>query len=289
MRSNPGQYVVVFLDCHVALLLAMTVDTFLVALLKFPAILPHMTKNPTVALIIIGNEILSGRTKDVHIPWLGEQLSDMGLQLAEVRVVADDEAAIMEAVNALRARNAYVFTTGGIGPTHDDITAACIAKAFDVPIIRHEEAEAALRAHYKPEDINEMRLKMADVPEGATLVGNPVSGAPGFRLENVFVFAGVPSIMRAMFDNVRHELDGVEPIMSRSITVMLPEGAVAEELTKIQARYAKTDIGSYPFIKDGRLGTSLVVRSADVMAIEGAITDIRALVTSLAGEIIAEA
>lgn len=247
--------------------------------------MPHA---PTAAVLIIGNEILSGRTKDANLPWLGEQLAILGIRLTEGRVVQDSEAAIIAALNALRAENDYVFTTGGIGPTHDDITSACIAKAFGVELHRHPDALAALLAHYKPEDVNEARLRMADVPQGAVLVANPVSAAPGYRMENVYVFAGVPVIMQAMFDNIRHELKGGAPIQSRSIMVFLPEGTIAVGLAAIQADMPSVDIGSYPMIKDNRLGTSLVVRSSDTDALNRSFEQVRTLLQGLKGEIVAE-
>ena len=247
-----------------------------------------MHPTPTAAILIIGNEILSGRTKDINLPWLGEQLSAMGIQLNEGRVVRDDEAAIIEAVNLLRGRNNYVFTTGGIGPTHDDITSASIAKAFDIPLHRHPDALATLLAYYKQEDINEARLKMADVPMGAMLVDNPVSAAPGYRIENVYVFAGVPRIMQAMFDNIRHELKGGAPIKSRVITVYLTEGTLAAGLTEIQNAMPRVDIGSYPMIRDGKLGTSLVIRSNEEQPLEQAYQEIKALITNFGGEVATE-
>lgn len=246
--------------------------------------MPH---NPSAAIVIIGNEILSGRTKDINLPWLGEQLSAMGIQLLEGRIVPDVPEAIIEAVNTVRKRYDYVFTTGGIGPTHDDITSGCIAQAFGVSLIRHPDAEAVLRVHYKPEDINEARLKMADVPEGATLVANPVSAAPGYRIGNVYVFAGVPRIMQAMFDNIRHELQTGAPIESRSVTTLLTEGTIAQGLEDIQNRYPDVSIGSYPMIRDGKLGTSLVLRSTNIPVLEKACNEVQALVVSLNGEVMA--
>lgn len=247
-----------------------------------------MHPSATAAIVIIGNEILSGRTKDLNLPWLGEQLAAMGIQLSEGRVIRDDEVAIIEAVNLLRSRNDYVFTTGGIGPTHDDITSGCIAKAFGTELHRHPDALATLLAYYKPEDINEARLKMADVPMGAVLVDNPVSAAPGYRIENVYVFAGVPRIMQAMFDNIRHELKGGAPIQSRTVTVYLTEGTIAEGLTHIQNASPLVDIGSYPMIRDGKLGTSLVLRSNEEHLLEQAYQQVKALIANLHGEVVSE-
>lgn len=247
-----------------------------------------MQPTTTAAVLIIGNEILSGRTKDLNLPWLGEQLAAMGICLNECRVVRDDEAAIIEAVNQLRSRNDYVFTTGGIGPTHDDITSVCIAKAFGTTLHRHPDAQATLLAYYKAEDINEARLKMADMPRGAVLVDNPVSAAPGYRIENVYVFAGVPRIMQAMFDNIRHELKGGAPIQSRTVMVYLTEGAIAAGLTAIQNASPLADIGSYPMIRNGKLGTSLVIRSNDEPALEQTHQQVKALIAELGGEVLAD-
>lgn len=243
---------------------------------------------PTAAILIIGNEILSGRTKDLNLPWLGEQLAGLGIHLTECRVVRDEEDAIIEAVNALRARNDYVFSTGGIGPTHDDITSATMAKAFGVKLHRHPDALATLLAYYKPEDINEARLKMADVPEGAELIANPVSAAPGYRFENVYVFAGVPRIMQAMFDNIRHQLVGGQPIRSHAVSVYLTEGAIAEKLTRIQEAFPQVDIGSYPMIREGKLGTSLVMRSSEDALLLECTGRVKTMIAGLGGVIVAE-
>ena len=175
----------------------------------------------TAGLLVIGNEILSGRTQDANIAFLGHRLNEIGVRLAEVRVVPDIEADIVAAVNALRARFDYVFTTGGIGPTHDDITAAAIAKAFGVPLIQNPEARARLEGNYRAGDLNEARLRMANTPEGAALIDNPVSRAPGFRLENVFVLAGVPVILQAMVAGLRPAIAGGRPMLSRTVTVAI--------------------------------------------------------------------
>ena len=197
----------------------------------------------------------------------------------ECRVVTDTESAIIEAAQALSRQYDYVFTTGGIGPTHDDITAATIAKAFDKKLIRHPEAEARLRKHYKPEDINAARLKMADIPEGAELIDNPVSSAPGFIIENVYVMAGVPRIMQAMLDGVKSRLKGGAITLSRTISATVTEGYIAAELGAIQEAHANVEIGSYPFIRDGKLGVSLVSRSTDSNALEEVAQKLRALIT----------
>ncbi len=217
----------------------------------------------TAALVIIGNEILSGRTQDANLAFLARELNEAGVQLRQARVVADEEAAIVEAVNALRARHDHLFTTGGIGPTHDDITSACVAKAVGRPYARHPEAERRLRAYYPPEKLNEARLKMADMPEGAELIDNPVSVAPGFTVENVHVLPGVPSILRAMLAGLKPRLRGGAKVRSRTLTLFAPEGEVAQTLGEIQARHPALEIGSYPFMRQDRFGTSLVFRGVD--------------------------
>ncbi|MGB1027059.1 MAG: competence/damage-inducible protein A, partial [Rhodospirillaceae bacterium] len=208
----------------------------------------------------------------------------MGVRMSEIRVVADVEAAIVEAVNTLRARNDYVFTTGGIGPTHDDITTACVAKAFGVAVIRHPEADRRLRAHYGLENINEARMSMADIPETAELIDNPVSVAPGFRLGNVHVLAGVPPIMQAMFDGIAHTIVGGAPILSLSLAAHLREGDLAQALGEIQAKFKTVDIGSYPFGRGGRIGVSVVLRSADEAALTAAGEAVKTLMRSLGEE-----
>lgn len=217
----------------------------------------------TAALLVIGNEILSGQTRDANLAFLGENLGAIGIRLREARVVADEESAIVAAVNELRRRFDYVFTTGGIGPTHDDITSAAVAKAFGRPWTLHPEAHRILEAYYKPGELNEARLRMAHGPEGARLVENPISGAPGFQVENVFVLAGIPAVMQAMFESLRHRLTGGQPLLSRTIVAELPEGRLAQGLGEIQAANPDVEIGSYPFHKDGRYGSRLVVRTTE--------------------------
>jgi molybdenum cofactor synthesis domain-containing protein len=240
----------------------------------------------TACLIIIGNEILSGRTQDKNLAHLALHLNEVGIQLREVRVIPDVEATIVETLNACRPQFDYIFTTGGIGPTHDDITSASVAKAFGVPLHRHPEAEHALRAHYKPEQINESRLKMADVPLGAELIPNAVSTAPGFRMENVFVMAGVPRIMQAMLDAILPLLKGGDKVLSVSVTTNLPEGTIAAGLTDIQARYTDIDIGSYPMYERGNLSTTLVLRSASAARNEAARAEVEALIAAHGGGIL---
>ena len=241
----------------------------------------------TAALLIIGNEILSGRTQDANLAYIALGLNRGGVRLAEVRVVPDIEAKIVKAVNELRAENDYVFTTGGIGPTHDDITAHSIAAAFGVKVIRHPDAEKLLRDHYGA-DINEARLKMAEVPEGADLIPNPVSRAPGFRIGNVHVLAGVPRIMQAQFDGVRPTLAGGKPVQSRSLVVYLAESTLAEDLGNIQHRYPSSDIGSYPFGRAGKFGTAIVVRAVEQATVDAAIEEVRAMMIRYGGEPVEE-
>ena len=237
----------------------------------------------TAGLLVIGDEILSGRTKDKNIGYIAEYLTAIGIDLKEVRVVADDEAAIVEAVNSMRARYSYLFTTGGIGPTHDDITAAALAEAFGVPLTRDPEAVRRLKEHYGEGELNEARLRMALVPEGAELVDNPVSKAPGFVIGNVFVFAGVPRIMQAMFENIKYRLVGGAVVKSRAIAAFLLEGEIAAGLEQLQHRYPDLEIGSYPFLRAGRLGTSVVVRGTDETRIDDAAEELIGLMRHLGG------
>lgn len=212
-------------------------------------------------LIIIGNEILSGRTHDKNLPYLAEELNTLGVRLVETRVIPDIEDTIIETLNECRAKFDYVFTTGGIGPTHDDITSECVAKAFGVAIELNADAHNLLKSHYdNPADLNEARLRMARIPVGAELIQNPISKAPGFRMENVYVMAGVPMIMQAMFQGIKHQLIGGKPMVSRSVGGYIPEGTIAKVLAEIQGDFPATDIGSYPFLREGKLGTTLVVR-----------------------------
>ena len=224
----------------------------------------------TAALIVIGDEILSGRTHDKNIAQVASWLGVQGIRLSEVRVVADDEAAIIAAVNALRTAHDYLFTTGGIGPTHDDITTACIARAFGRKVIRHPEAEKKLRAFYKDSvskggGVNEARLKMAETPdgEGVTLIETLVTSAPGYRIENVFVMAGVPSIAQAMFEAAVPLLRKGDPVYSGSVDGEVREGDIAADLAALQERYPSVSLGSYPSVRDNRLFTSIVARATD--------------------------
>ncbi len=237
---------------------------------------PAAATRVTAALLIIGNEILSGRTVDANLPYLATFLGKLGIRLVEVRVVPDIEAEIVDAVNALRAKVDYLFTTGGIGPTHDDITAASVAKACGRKLIRHPEAERRLIAFYPPERRTAARLKMADMPEGAALIDNPVSIAPGFVVDNVHVLAGVPRIMQAMLDMLAPRLEGGAMLRSRTLVVFKGEGDMAEALAAIQARRPGIDIGSYPFFRLDKPGTSIVFRGDDGAAIDAAFAELEA-------------
>ena len=243
------------------------------------------TKTVTAALAIIGNEVLSGRTRDANLQYLGENLNAQGIRLMEVRVIPDVEQVIIDTVNTLRAGFDYVFTTGGIGPTHDDITAASVAKAFGVDLIRDPEAERLVRSNYATaEDVTAARLKMADVPAGSALLPNPVSKSPGFRVENVYVLPGVPRIMQAMFESFRHELAGGTPVKSREINAYLPEGKMGGPLGEIQTQFPDADIGSYPFVREGRFGAALVVRHPDQAVVDAAAEAVKAMVRDMGEE-----
>jgi molybdenum cofactor synthesis domain-containing protein len=238
----------------------------------------------TAAIVIIGNEILSGRTQDENLAFLARGLNGVGIRLREARVIPDDAAIIAATVNAMRARFDYVFTTGGIGPTHDDITAEAIAGAFGVPLVVHPEARRLLETHYRPGDLNEARLRMARVPEGAALLLNPISRAPGFRIGNVFVLPGVPSIMQAIFDELKHRLEGGARVLSRNLSCHLGEGTIAADLTLLQARYPDVEIGSYPYFRRGDFGVTLVLRSTDRARLDEATEALAALIRALGGE-----
>ena len=223
------------------------------------------------AILVIGDEILSGRTQDTNTNAIARFLTALGIDLKEVRVVGDVEAEIVEALNALRARHDFVFTTGGIGPTHDDITADAVARAFNVGIGYHPDAYALLEARYPPGEFNDMRKRMARIPHGATLVANPVSGAPGFHIGNVYVLAGVPMVMRAMLEQVAPELPHGATVKSITVEAGIPEGTIAPGLAELQKAHPEVAIGSYPFYREGAaqpFGAQLVLRSRDSEALE---------------------
>jgi molybdenum cofactor synthesis domain-containing protein len=235
----------------------------------------------TACLLIIGNEILSGRTQDKNLAYIGQGLNELGVRLMEVRVIPDDERVIIDTLNEVRRGFDYVFTTGGIGPTHDDITADCVAKAFGLPLIVNPEARVILEAHYPPGQLTEARLRMARTPEGASLIENPVSKAPGFQVENVFVMAGIPAVMQAMFNSLKHELVGGKPLRSRTVKVEMGESFVAEGLAAVQDSHPDVEIGSYPFNRDGVFGTRLVLRSTEESELTAAAAALDAMLLGL--------
>ena len=240
--------------------------------------------SPTTAcVLLIGNELLSGKTQDKNLQFLGAELARRGVRLEEARVLPDDKDEIIATLNACRARYSYVITTGGIGPTHDDITAECVASAFDRELILHDEAVALLRRSGR--ELNPARLKMAHVPEGSVLIENPLSNAPGFQIENVFVLAGIPSVARAMFSTFADQLGAGESIHSRNVDVFLPEGDIAQPLGGIAMKHPDVEIGSYPFYRDGRYGANLVVRGVDQSLVEAVFGLIIAAMRDLGGEV----
>ncbi len=246
-----------------------------------------MIKNEskTAAIAIIGNEILSGRTNDSNLKFLATQLNLSGIQVIEARVISDNELNIVETVNYFRSRVDYVFTTGGIGPTHDDITSLSISKAFGVEHVRHPEAESILRDYYKNTDLTTARLKMAEMPVGAELLLNPVSMAPGFKIENVYVLPGVPRILRAMFNLFSSTLVGGIPLLSRSGITYLGEGRIGDKLGEVQKRFPDVQIGSYPFYKDGESGTCILARHNQEEKLDTVFRDIRTMISDLGGEL----
>jgi len=229
-----------------------------------------MNKNTKVnaAILIIGNEILSGRTQDTNTSTLATWLNSIGVKVNEVRIIPDVEKTIIDTLNILRKENEYVFTTGGIGPTHDDITAESVSKAFGIKYEIHKEAFKILEAYYKPGEFNEGRQRMVWMPEKAELILNPTSGAPGFSVENVFCLPGVPSIMKSMLGSLKNKIVGGEPILSRTISLRTVESEIASSLTKVQDENKDVEIGSYPFFHAGKLGVSIVLRSENKTRID---------------------
>lgn len=233
--------------------------------------------NPTAAMLVIGDEILSGRTRDANMHHLANVLTERGIDLKEVRVISDDPDAITDAVKALSQAYDHIFTSGGIGPTHDDITADNVARAFDTPIDVRDDARALLEAHYQKsgQSLNDARLRMARIPEGATLIDNPVSIAPGFTLGNVHVMAGVPRIFEAMLESVLPKLTGGSPVLSQSLQIMRPEGDIAGPLADLAARYPDLSMGSYPFQREGAFGAHVVLRGTDPERLDAAMAELR--------------
>jgi molybdenum cofactor synthesis domain-containing protein len=238
-------------------------------------------KNPTACLLVIGNEVLSGRTRDANVQFLATGLGNLGIPLREVRVIPDVPATIIGTVNEVRAKFDYVFTTGGIGPTHDDITSECIAAAFGVPWEPHPIAWPRMEAAYKPGEFNSARQRMARMPRGSALIENTISVAPGFQMGNVYVMAGVPRIMQSMFEWLAPRLEGGTKIEMRAVHVLgLPEGIIAEGLAEVQKHHPDLDIGSYPFYRASGNGVSLVAKGPDATAAEAAIAEITQLIIS---------
>ncbi len=237
----------------------------------------------TACVVIIGNEILSGRTQDINLNHIAKQLNEWGIRTTEARVVPDIEDVIVDAVNDARAVFDYVFTTGGIGPTHDDITADCIAKAFGVPLVVSDEIAAVIRRRPAPADIMESRMRMARIPEGATLIDNPTGGPQGFRMDNVFVMAGIPGVMQGMLSTLEGSLQGGAVVRSRSVTAYCGESTIAAGLGEVQDRYPSIDLGSYPFFRNDRYGTTLVIRGTDPRLLDAMLEEVKAVIMA-AGE-----
>ena len=243
-------------------------------------------KEITAAIIIIGNEVLSGRTKDINTSTLAKWLNSLGIEVREVRIVPDNEIAIIHTVNFLRERFNYIFTTGGIGPTHDDITAESISKAFNLEYGLHKEAFSILEKYYKPGEFNEGRQKMAKMPTASKLIYNPTSGAPGFYVENVFCLPGVPSILESMLPGLNNKLIGGKPIISKTISLRTLESEIAKSLKAVQEKNKDIDIGSYPFFRKGKIGVSIVLRSEDQNKIDICSTEIMKFVNEMQIEIV---
>ena len=247
-----------------------------------------MKKNTKVnaAILIIGNEILSGRTQDTNTSTLATWLNSIGVKVGEVRVIPDIEKTIIDTLNTLRTTYNYVFTTGGIGPTHDDITAESVSKAFGLKYEIHKEAYKILEAYYKPGEFNEGRQKMVWMPENAELILNPTSGAPGFNVKNVFCLPGVPSILKSMLGGLKNKIVGGEPVISHTISLRTVESEIAKSLTKIQNNNTDVEIGSYPFFQAGKLGVSIVLRSESQSRIDSCNNEILVFVKEKKIEIV---
>jgi molybdenum cofactor synthesis domain-containing protein len=237
----------------------------------------------TAAVLIIGNEILSGRTQDTNLAYLAKKLNAYGIQIREARVVPDVQHDIVEAVNALRPRHDYVFTTGGIGPTHDDITAECIAAAFGVELVISPEIAELIHKRPAPPEVMEARMRMARIPRGAGLIHNPL-GPPGFFIGNVYVMAGIPRVMQQMVDSLEGKLMRGATVRSRSVTAYLAESQVAQRLREIQDAHPHIDLGSYPFQRDDRYGTTLVMRGTDEAALDTMLAQVVQMIVALGGE-----
>ncbi len=242
----------------------------------------------TAGIIIIGNEVLSGRTKDINTSTLAKWLNSLGIEVKEVRVIPDNETSIIETVNHLRKKYYYIFTTGGIGPTHDDITAESISKAFNLKYGFHTEAYSILEKYYKPGEFSDGRKKMAKMPTSAKLILNPTSGAPGFYVENVFCLPGVPSILQSMIGGLNNVLVGGDPILNITISLRTIESEIAKSITDIQNKNKDVEIGSYPFFRAGKLGVSIVMRSSNKINLDNCNSKILEFVNSKGIEIVEE-
>ena len=250
-----------------------------------------MAENKTVkaCLLIVGDEVLSGRTKDANLQFLGMELNEIGIRMSEARVIPDDEDVIVTTINEVRAKYDYVFTTGGIGPTHDDITAACVAKAFGVELHHHPEAVKIFHASYPPESLNETRWKMAETPVGADIIENPVSTPPGFKMENVYVMAGIPRVMQGMFGMFKHRLQGGDKLLSRTIPTYAKEGDMGKSLKLLQNKHPDVEIGSYPFFRDGGgTGMRVALRHPDMTRIDEVAEEVIALIRQLGEGVVDE-
>lgn len=244
-----------------------------------------MTRTVTGCLLIIGNEILSGRTQDTNLSHLAIALNELGVKMVHARVIPDVESIIVDTVNECRATYDHVFTTGGIGPTHDDITADCIAKAFDTELYMHPDIVEIIQRREAPPDVMESRLRMARVPVGAVLIDNPTGGPAGFQIGNVYVLAGVPMVMQAMVSTLTKErLGGSDPVRSRSVGAFLGESTIASDLASIQDEHPDVDLGSYPFYREDGYGTNLVMRGTDEVELEVMLRKVEALIVKLGAE-----
>jgi molybdenum cofactor synthesis domain-containing protein len=240
----------------------------------------------TAGIIIIGDEILSGRTKDTNINWIATELNNIGVRLIEARIISDDAETIIETVKNFTKKFTYVFSCGGIGPTHDDITTESVAKAFDQKLVKDPEAMRRLKLHYEGTNIefNEARQKMAIIPTNSSLIDNPVSAAPGFKIENLFVFAGVPKIMQGMFNTILNDLIGGVKLKSKTVSSNIGEGLIAKDLERIEKKFKNVKIGSYPYFKPGNFGTSIVLRSESEILLNQASETVLSTIIKLGGE-----
>ena len=240
----------------------------------------------TAGIIIIGDEILSGRTKDTNVNWIATELNNIGIRLIEARIISDDTETIIETVKNFTKKFTYVFSCGGIGPTHDDITTESVAKAFNQKLIKDPEAMRRLKIHYEGTNVefNEARQKMAVIPSNSSLIDNPVSAAPGYKIENLFVFAGVPKIMQGMFHNVLNDLAGGIKLKSKTVSSNIGEGLIAKDLEKIEKKFKTIKIGSYPYFKPGNFGTSIVLRSENEELLNEASKAVLSSITKLGGK-----